>query len=183
MYRLEISHVAHLPGNVPGGCLSNLTVFEFMMAANPVLQKREQYTSEGYGRSVSFILDYGLSYLFPGRFQFRMLFQEYALKVFYFNACDFVVLPFSDVMTSSSAMLALSFGRPIIAPAIGCLPEIITPETGLLYNPTHSDGLVEALRKCSTLDAAKMGECARLSVRRFTWDDLANITLQAYLPG
>jgi len=101
----------------------------------------------------------------------------------YFNACDFVVLPFVEVMTSGSTILALCFNRAVIAPAIGCLPEVITPDTGILYDPAQPDGLLEAMRRCVVLDAARMGEGARQSVMRFTWEELAKVTMQAYQAG
>jgi glycosyltransferase involved in cell wall biosynthesis len=40
----------------------------------------------------------------------------------YINAADVIVLPFLDVLTSGSAITTLGFGRPVIVPAIGCLP-------------------------------------------------------------
>jgi glycosyltransferase involved in cell wall biosynthesis len=43
----------------------------------------------------------------------------------YMNACDWVVLPYHQVLNSGSALLALSFGRPIIAPQKGALTELI----------------------------------------------------------
>ena len=36
------------------------------------------------------------------------------------RAADVVVLPFRDILTSGSAILALSFGRAVVAPALGC---------------------------------------------------------------
>lgn len=55
---------------------------------------------------------------------------------FYFNAADIVVFPYLNVLTSGGAMLALSFGKPVIAPAKGCLPELIDEEIGFTYNNT-----------------------------------------------
>ncbi len=99
----------------------------------------------------------------------------------YFNACDFVVLPFLDVMTSSSAMLALCFGKAVVAPAIGCLPEIVSTETGVLYDPTRPSSLAEVMRLCTKLDAIEMGKAPAKSARLFSWEELAKMTLQAYM--
>ncbi len=52
----------------------------------------------------------------------------------YFNACDFVVFPFKRILTSGSVVLALSFFKPVIAPAMGGLPEIIDKKTGILFD-------------------------------------------------
>lgn len=63
----------------------------------------------------------------------------------YLNACDVVVIPYREVLTSGSVMLALSFGRPIIAPNIGALAEVVTEECGVLYDPSCEDGLHKAM--------------------------------------
>ena len=44
----------------------------------------------------------------------------------FFSAADLVVLPFSDIMHSGSAILALSFNKPVLVPARGALPELQT---------------------------------------------------------
>lgn len=101
----------------------------------------------------------------------------------YFNACDYVVLPFTDVLTSSSAMLGLCFKRAIVAPAIGCLPEIILPGAGILYDPSIDNGLQEALEKCKKSESHQMGEEAWTVSQHFRWEDLAVVTLKAYQVG
>jgi glycosyltransferase involved in cell wall biosynthesis len=65
----------------------------------------------------------------------------------YLNACDIFVLPYKLITTSGAAFLALSFGRPIIAPAIASFPELITAETGILYDPSQPNALAGALRR------------------------------------
>jgi glycosyltransferase involved in cell wall biosynthesis len=40
---------------------------------------------------------------------------------------------------------ALACGLPVIAPAIGGIPEIVRPENGLLFEPGNVDNLVEKL--------------------------------------
>jgi len=41
-----------------------------------------------------------------------------------FAASDVVVLPYKNILNSGTALLALSLGRPVIAPALGSLPEL-----------------------------------------------------------
>lgn len=66
---------------------------------------------------------------------------------YYMNASDVLVLPYRDILNSGSAHLGLSYGRPIVAPKIGCLPETLPSENRLLYDPNAEDGLREALRR------------------------------------
>jgi glycosyltransferase involved in cell wall biosynthesis len=42
----------------------------------------------------------------------------------YLNAADLVVLPFRDILNSGSALLALSFGRPVLVPALGAMIDL-----------------------------------------------------------
>jgi len=98
----------------------------------------------------------------------------------YLRAASAVVLPFRDVLTSGSAMFALSAGRPVVAPAMGCLPELLSPECGILYDPADSDGLRKALARCRTLDLDAMGRQASRRAQQFTAERVALETLRAY---
>jgi beta-1,4-mannosyltransferase len=65
----------------------------------------------------------------------------------YLRACNVVVTPYREVLTSGSAVLALSFGRPVIAPAIGCLKELIVDGCGFLYDSSQPpEGLRDAMQ-------------------------------------
>jgi glycosyltransferase involved in cell wall biosynthesis len=63
----------------------------------------------------------------------------------YLRACDAVVLPYTEILTSGSAMLALSFGKPVVAPAIGFLKDAVAADCGCLYEPSDADGLRQAM--------------------------------------
>jgi glycosyltransferase involved in cell wall biosynthesis len=63
----------------------------------------------------------------------------------FLNAADICVLPYRQITTSGAALLAFSFGLPIIAPAIGGFPGLVEDRRGLLYDPTKRDGLARGL--------------------------------------
>ena len=65
----------------------------------------------------------------------------------YLRAADASVLPYKDVLTSGTAILAMTFGQPVVAPAIGCLPESLGSDGTILYDATAPDGLDAALRQ------------------------------------
>jgi beta-1,4-mannosyltransferase len=85
----------------------------------------------------------------------------------YLNACDVVALPYRETLTSGAAMLALSFGRPVIGPRLGSLPEVITDDCGVLYDPQAANGLVEAMREVQRrhFDPGRILDRAR----QFSW--------------
>jgi glycosyltransferase involved in cell wall biosynthesis len=97
----------------------------------------------------------------------------------FLNAADVVVLPFLDILTSGSAITALSFLRPVIVPAIGCLPELIDSTMGALYNPNQPGALEQAMQgmKRRDLESCRQAICERL--KSLSWDLIARQTLQA----
>ncbi|WP_254838761.1 glycosyltransferase [Natronomonas marina] len=67
---------------------------------------------------------------------------------YYLNAADVLVLPYRDVLNSGSAHLGCTFGLPVVAPAMGCLPAALSAANDdLLYDPGAPDGLRRALRR------------------------------------
>jgi len=64
-----------------------------------------------------------------------------------------MVLPYRQILTSGSAMLGMSFGKPVIAPAIGGLPEVCPKEArSLLYDPDDEYGLDKAIDQAMSMD-------------------------------
>jgi beta-1,4-mannosyltransferase len=91
----------------------------------------------------------------------------------YFEAADWVVLPYRDVLTSGAALLALSFGRPVIAPRRGCLAELGETDGVLGYEPRQPGALRDALARAAGLDATAWRAGALATARRADWDDIA----------
>ena len=69
----------------------------------------------------------------------------------YFRAADVAVFPYRRTLNSGALMAALTFGTPVIAPAQGCLPEVVSPEFGILYDPDAEDGFAAALARIDEL--------------------------------
>jgi glycosyltransferase involved in cell wall biosynthesis len=96
------------------------------------------------------------------------------------RAADVVTLPFVATMTSGTLMLALSWGRPVIAPALGCLPATVTPDAGILYDPEEPDALFRALTRIRERDLVNSGRAALACALQYDWDEIALRTLEAY---
>lgn len=97
----------------------------------------------------------------------------------YLSAADIAVFPYLDVLTSGAAITALSFGLPVIAPRIGCLPEVVTDGAGILYDPL-SEGLDAAIRQCFQSNLALMQEAARARARELSWGEMVRRTAEVY---
>lgn len=90
----------------------------------------------------------------------------------YLVACDAVVAPYNEILTSGTAMLALSFGRPIISVRRGFLMDLVTEHVGLLFSPESPNGLTDAL---AAVQDKKFDETAILAyARQFTYEDAAS---------
>lgn len=63
----------------------------------------------------------------------------------FLRACDAVVIPYREILTSGSAVLAMSFGRPVVTIDRGFLHDIVVEGSGILYDPDDAGGLARAL--------------------------------------
>lgn len=74
---------------------------------------------------------------------------------FYFNATDITIAPYSDVFNSGTALMSLSFDRPIVMPRVGALPELeqeVGEEWVRLYDGNLSAALLaEQMRRRNNL--------------------------------
>ena len=98
----------------------------------------------------------------------------------YFAAADIVVTSFEHILTSSSVLLALTFGRPVITPRAGCMAELVTPDIGWLYNPEDPDGLLEVLNSVNWDRLMEMGDKGRVVAAGQNWAAFAQTTKSVY---
>lgn len=99
----------------------------------------------------------------------------------YFNAADVVVLPFKKITTSGSSLLALSFGKAVIVPAMGDLAKLPT-SVAYLYNTMQTDGLEQAMLSAMSdkKETEKKGHAALEYAKSLAWPNIAAETLQAF---
>lgn len=98
----------------------------------------------------------------------------------YLLAADVMVAPFEKVLTSSSVMVGLSHGLPIVVPDLGCLPELVTPDAGEIYRAGDPAALAQALRNVKQRDLAGMGTAARRIADSLNWRDIGRRTAAVY---
>ncbi|RLM89194.1 glycosyltransferase [Halobellus sp. Atlit-38R] len=98
----------------------------------------------------------------------------------YMNAADAVVLPYEEVLTSGAAILAMSFGNPVVAPNRGCVGERLDPRWNVRYDPDETDGLRAALADALDADLRTMGEGNYEASTRLDWSDLSLRTRRLY---
>lgn len=78
----------------------------------------------------------------------------------YMNAADVVVLPHRSVLNSGSVMLAFSFARPVIAPAAGCVADLLTPDVSMTFDLDDPNALTQTMLRADELKADRYREAA-----------------------
>jgi glycosyltransferase involved in cell wall biosynthesis len=99
---------------------------------------------------------------------------------YFLNAADAVVLPFRDVLSSASLVLVMGFGRLVVAPRIGCIPETADPAGTVLYDPSRPGALEAALAQAASRDSEECGRHNRARATTFDWQSMASETAGAY---
>lgn len=84
-----------------------------------------------------------------------------------FAAADYALFPFRRISTSGSLLLALTFGVPVIAPAVPALAETVTHgREGLLFDPADPRALARTLSAAAAQDEALRQRQGRAALAR-----------------
>jgi beta-1,4-mannosyltransferase len=97
----------------------------------------------------------------------------------FLNAADLIVLPYRQILNSGSALLALSFNRSVLAPAIGSLPELAQIVAGDWLQLFKGDLEANHLRNALEVGQHLRGRVAPLEP--FDWERIAENTKRFYL--
>ncbi|NOK61270.1 MAG: Glycosyltransferase involved in cell wall bisynthesis [Chloroflexi bacterium AL-W] len=100
----------------------------------------------------------------------------------YLAAADAIVLPYRTMLTSGILWWAMSYARPVVAPAFGPVTELIHEgHEGFLFTPGNTDSLRAALaRLLSNPDLSSMGAASLKVAQQFAWPQIAAQTTQLY---
>jgi len=102
----------------------------------------------------------------------------------FFAAADVVALPYRHIYQSGVLLMALSYGRPVVATRIGGLVEVVQDgETGYLVPPDDPAALTEAIGHIldNPQAAQEIGLRGQALVKeRYSWSRIATLTRQAY---
>ena len=97
----------------------------------------------------------------------------------FLRGADVMVLPYRDVLTSGSAILGMTFGLPIVAPRIGCLPETLEG-CSILYDADQPDGLRAALEEALRSDLPPLGQRGAEVAAGLDWGSIGARTAALY---
>jgi glycosyltransferase involved in cell wall biosynthesis len=98
----------------------------------------------------------------------------------YMSRADVVVLPYADISTSGSAVLAMSFARAVVVPRLGCVPELLDERGAVFYTAGDTEALRNALTEAKERDLDAMGQHNLDRVRQYDWESVAVTTTRVY---
>ncbi len=93
-----------------------------------------------------------------------------------FGAADALVMPSSWEGNPLVVMEAMAAGLPVVATRVGCVPELVSPDTGKLTEPGDRDGLAMAMTAMAgdLVRARRLGRAATLIANeRFSSEAMA----------
>lgn len=101
----------------------------------------------------------------------------------YFAACDLVVLPYESATQSGIVQIAYGFEKPVIATAVGGLPEVVLDEkTGFVTPPLDDKALAQAvIRFFTERKAVEFQENIRREAYKYSWDRMNETVEQLYM--
>jgi len=99
---------------------------------------------------------------------------------YYMNAADVVTLPFEEIVTSGSAILAMSFANPVVVPDVGCITSVVPEDGGFTYPDDGSEALAAALERTMDADLDAVGNANLAAVDQFDWARIADETADLY---
>jgi beta-1,4-mannosyltransferase len=98
----------------------------------------------------------------------------------YLNAADLIVLPYRDILNSGTALLSLTFSRPVLGPARGAFPELqrlVGPE----WIRTFSGNLAVEDLKQAVVWARSTPRPPTPVMTPFEWTTIAGATHAAFM--
>lgn len=97
----------------------------------------------------------------------------------YFRAADLVILPYREILNSGSALLALSFDRPVLVPLRGAFGEL-QAQVGEDWVRTYTGDLVASQIEASLEWALNTPRPQQTPLDALDWKELAQRTIDAY---
>ncbi|MEX0902642.1 MAG: glycosyltransferase [Pseudohongiellaceae bacterium] len=101
----------------------------------------------------------------------------------FLNAADLVVLPYLDILNSGSAILALSFGRPVLVPQIGAMTDLqcrFGSHRVHLYQNELSPQILATVLDAVTSPGTEAEAGRQDMPMEYEWDHIAGQTFSFY---
>jgi glycosyltransferase involved in cell wall biosynthesis len=101
----------------------------------------------------------------------------------YFQACDAVVLGHTNGLNSGVAVLAMTFGKPVIGPRRGCIQWVLAQGSNIAYDSEDARGIERAMDAATHLDLATASVLNKSAAAGWTWEAIASRALALAKPA
>lgn len=107
-------------------------------------------------------------------------FVEEALLQRLLAACDAVLLPFERISTSGSLILAMSAGKPIIAPRLGSIVDYLGSDYPFLFDAKDRESFLRALHAARNADQELVRMHHQALLKPLNWEKLGLAYMSLY---
>lgn len=92
-----------------------------------------------------------------------------------FKNCEFFVLPSRMEPMGIVNLEAMSAGKAVIASRVGGVPELVTPDAGVLVPPDDAPSLAKAIQELASDENLRhqLGRAGRVRAEHFSWPRIA----------
>ena len=97
----------------------------------------------------------------------------------YLRAAEVVTLSHSRGLNSGIPALAMTFGKMVIGPDIGCIGSVIAKGPNLLYRAGDAGALAETMEAAARIDVAEVGRRNAEIAARWQWSRIVAEMLEA----
>ncbi len=157
---------------------------DYLIAAEPAISAacpNARFVIAGRGEDLE---RYQAQMVHPERFLMLNEYIPHADVPRLFQQASLVALPYTEASQSGVIPLAYAFGKPVVASAVGGIPEVVDHgQTGLLVPPCDSTALAQAIISLlqNRQTRSRMGEYALKKCRfELSWATIAQQTMQVY---
>ena len=90
---------------------------------------------------------------------------------YYYNAADLVVLPFKRIENSGSAIMAMGFKKPVVAPREGVLKNRLAQQDALLYEKGRLATMLHRSTLMKPDELRTFGQLNFEALNKYKWQD------------
>jgi len=100
----------------------------------------------------------------------------------YMKAADILVTPYQRILTSGEILLAMTFGKAILAPKLGCITDVLDNQGSILYDANNKEALNQALELAikNKEKLEQMGKHNYNLAKKFEWAWISKKWLDVY---
>lgn len=99
---------------------------------------------------------------------------------YYFKSGDVLVLPYRNIYQSGVIFLCFNFGMPVVATAVGSIPEFVEYDMGIITKSNDAHGVADGLRRFFETQNLFRRETIAARAQKYKWENICKILIPLY---